>query len=450
MTSTKKIAILGFDREGKASFEFFSNQNTQITICDKNPDVVVPDGAEARVGEHYLDNLDKFDIIVRTPGLPPQRIFEANPDSPGLADKITSGTNEFLRNCPTDNIIGVTGTKGKGTTSVLIARMLEAAGLTVHLGGNIGVPALSFLPNISKGDWVVLEMSSFQLDDLKTSPHIGVCLMVVPEHQDWHGSPEAYYTAKEQLFARQTPGDLAIYFHDNEVSERIASAGQGQKIPYYFPPGASVENDTIVIQGQEIAKTEEFKLLGKHNWQNACAAVTTVWSALQPSLDKTLTPAKVVEAMHRVLSMFTGLPFRIEFRGKKHDIRYYNDSFASAPPAPLAAIDAIPGFKVVIIGGFDRNLDLSELVEGLKSSNSIHKVLVIGAAAERIANEFQQHDFTNFVVSSSATMTEVVKEATSLAEPGDAVLLSPGFPSFDMFKDFEDRGRKFNEAVEAL
>lgn len=204
-----KIAILGFDIEGRASYEYFAAQGHDITIHDQKTDLQLPAGAVSVLGETYLDNLDRYDLLVRTAGLPPSRILEKNPS---VEPKVTTHINEFMRACPTRNVIGVTGTKGKGTTSTLIAKMLEAAGLDVRLGGNIGVPPLSFLNKLSNDSWVVLELSSFQLIDLKTSPHIAVCLMVVPEHLDWHPDVDEYFSAKSQLFAHQTTNDAAIFF----------------------------------------------------------------------------------------------------------------------------------------------------------------------------------------------------------------------------------------------
>src|SRR5487761_1124408 len=192
-----KIAILGYDVEGRASYEYFASLGHQLTICDQKPDREIPEGATAILGEQYLDNLEQFDLLVRTPGLRPDKILAKNPT---VAGKITSHINEFLRVCPTKNVIGVTGTKGKGTTTTLIAKMLEAVGKKVKLGGNIGTPPLSFLAELTPEIWVVLELSSFQLIDIKTSPHIAVCLMVTPEHLDWHTGANEYITAKQQLF----------------------------------------------------------------------------------------------------------------------------------------------------------------------------------------------------------------------------------------------------------
>src|SRR5579875_3326015 len=172
-----KIAIVGYGVEGQAAYDYW-RENNEITICDQDDNLVAPAGARTQLGTAYLRNLERFDLIVRSPGIKPQTITEANPQ---VAEKITSNLNEFLHVCPTHNVIGITGTKGKGTTSTLVAKMLAAAGLRVHLGGNIGVAPLALLKEtIQPNDWVVLELSNFQLIDVRLSPHIAACLMVMP------------------------------------------------------------------------------------------------------------------------------------------------------------------------------------------------------------------------------------------------------------------------------
>lgn len=433
-----KIAILGYGLEGQAAHDYWREGN-EITICDQNPDLVVPDGIQKSLGENYLANLDGFDVIVRSPFVKPKDIASNN--SPEILEKVTSNTNEFFRVCPTKNIIGVTGTKGKGTTSTLITKLLESTGKHVHLGGNIGIPALSLLnENIQSDDWVVLELSSYQLSDLRYSPHLAACLLVEPEHLDWHEDLQDYIDAKSNLFRQQTDQDIAVYFADNQRSTEIASTSKGQKIPYFAQPGALVQDGTVMIDGQAICRTDELKLLGEHNWQNVCAALTVVWQASQDA-----------EAFRSVLTSFAGLPFRIELRTERHGIKYYNDSFASNPPATMAAIKAIPEPKIVIVGGFDRNLPLEQYAEFLKLNElSIKKLLVIGASGDRLVSALDAANFKKYQRSTATTMPGIVAEATSLATPGDAVVLSPGFASYDMFNNFEDRGRQFNDAVDAL
>lgn len=432
------VAIIGYGVEGRAAYDYWSLDN-DITICDQNAELVVPSGVASQLGEGYLQNLERFDVIVRSPFVRPDAIVAAN--SVDAIPKITSSTNEFLRVCPSRNIIGVTGTKGKGTTSSLITAMLQAAGKTVHLGGNIGVAALELLKaDISPDDYVVLELSSFQLIDLQQSPHLAVCLMVVPEHLDWHTSEEEYLAAKQQLFRWQTTDDIAVYYSANDRSVRIASAGEGTKVPYMESPGAVVENDIIKIDDQEICPVSELKLLGKHNWQNACAAVTAVWQITQDQ-----------QALRAALTSFSGLPFRIEFRREVNGIRYYNDSFATGPGSCIAAMQSIEGPKVMILGGYDRGLDLTELAEAItEQGENIRHTLIIGASKERLAEVLRAHNITNFTITDAGTMPDIVREATDLASPGDSVVLSPAFASFGLFKNFEDRGLQFNAAVEAL
>ena len=436
-----KIAILGFAGQGQSAYEYWDTPDNEITVCDRDTSINLPSKVDSQLGDDYLKGLDKFDLLIRTPILHPRDIIAANPEAPNILEKVWSNTNEFMKVCPSRNIIGVTGTKGKGTTSTLITKMLEAAGKRVHLGGNIGIPPLELLKdNIQPDDWVVLELANFQLIDLKTSPHIAVCLMVEPEHMDWHEDVEEYIAAKQQLFINQKSDDIAIYYSKNENSESVANASLGELIPYFERPGAAVEQGVITIDDQGICRTEELKLLGEHNWQNVCAATTAVWQIVHDTA-----------AIKSTLTSFGGLPFRIELRGTKNGVSYYNDSFATGPGAARAAIAAVPGMKVMIIGGYDRGLDLSELAETLMEyKDAVRKVVLIGASADRTAETLQKSGFTNFMLCPDKSMDGIVRTATGQAEPGDAVVLSPAFASFDLFKNFEDRGNQFNQAIAKL
>lgn len=430
-----KIAIIGYGAQGRAAYTYWQGGN-EITICDSQVIEDVPAGAATRFGPDHLRDLDRFDLVVRSPIVHPRDIAAAN--SPAILDKVTTVTNEFFRVCPTRNIIGVTGTKGKGTTSALITKMLEADGRRVHLGGNIGTPPLDLLQNnIGPDDWVVLELANFQLIDLKYSPPIAVCLMVVPEHLDWHADHDEYVESKRNLFAHQTARDKAIYFAENAASKSVAAAGKGQKIPYYAPPGAVVEDDKIVIDGQVICGVNELKLLGKHNWQNVCAAVTAVWQVTQN-----------VDALRSVLTTFSGLEHRLEFVRELDGVRYYDDSFGTAPETAIVAIQAFDEPKVIILGGSDKGADYKKLAEIVAASN-IRKVLLIGEQGQRIGAALEAAGFRNSMPG-GATIEEIVATARAQARSGDVVLLSTACASFDMFKNYKDRGEKFKAAVRAL
>lgn len=432
------VAIIGYGIEGQGALKHFSRLGHDVTVCDQNQAIIVPEGTLTQLGPNYLHNLDRFDVVFRSSGIHPRIITE---DNPNIGHKVTSVYNEFFAHCPTKNVIGVTGTKGKGTTSTLITKILQAAGKTVFLGGNIGISVLGFLEAIQPDDWVVLEASSFQLLDTNHSPDIAVCLTVTPEHLNWHADMDEYTNAKANLFAHQTSKGTAIFYAYNNLSAKIAARSPGKHIPYSAEPGAIVdESGNITIDGHTICAVKELKLLGKHNWQNACAAVTAAWQVTQNA-----------QAIKSVLISFAGLPYRIEKRQTVKGITYYNDSFATGIPATIAAIKAIPGNKVVIIGGYDRMLDLSKLApELLDQANGVRHVLLIGDSAGRLSKQLDEQGFFNYSICLDKTMDKIITAANKKAQKNDAVLLSPGFASFDLFKNFEDRGEKFNAAIEGL
>lgn len=430
-----KIAIIGFGLEGQAAYDYWHGEN-EITICDQNPNITVPEGVATQLGPDYLANLDRFDLIVRSPFVRPDSLIAAN--SVDIVPKVTSNTNEFLRVCPSRNIIGITGTKGKGTTSSLVARILEAAGFRVHLGGNIGVAPLQLLKaDIKPDDYVVLELSNFQLIDLKQSPHIAACLMIAPEHLDWHTNDQEYYAAKQQLFRWQAPEDVAVYYSANARSTEIAGVGAAVKIPYGEVPGAHVADDNVVIDDQIICRTDELKLLGKHNQQNVCAAVTVAWNVTHD-----------VQAIHEAVTSFSGLEYRLEPVRTVKGVTYYNDSFGTTPETAIVAIQAFDQPKVVILGGSDKGASYDELARTVAEAN-IRKVLLIGDQASRIQAALEQAGVTNFQPGGD-TMTEIVNTAASVAQSGDVVLLSTGCASFGMFKNYKDRGNQFKSTVQSL
>lgn len=433
-----KIVILGYGLEGEAALKYFNKSDHLITICDQDAKLNKINGVDYRLGKNYLSNLDEFDLIVRSPGINPELIYKANS---GLdRSKVTSGTNIFFENSPTKNIIGVTGTKGKGTTSTLIYKMLLEIGKKVHLAGNIGKPAISLLSQgLDSDDYVVLEMSSFQLSDSKHSPHIAVCLMITQDHLDWHGKLENYWEAKSSIVRFQAEDDVVVYFAQNETSASLAQLSKGSKIPYFKDPGARIQDGKVIIGDQDICPVDEIGLIGVHNQQNVCAALTCVWQ-----IDKNR------DAYTKVLRNFTGLKYRLELLQELKGVKYYNDSFASDPDAASAGIKAIELPKVVIVGGYDRHLNLDTLVDAIMNEDSkglLLRLVIIGASGKRLYEELDARGFHNYTYTESKDMFAIVDLAKNFAENGSAVLLSPGFASFDMFKNFEERGKAYAEAV---
>ena len=430
-----KVAIVGYATEGITSAKYWLGQGHNVTVCDQNKDLTVPNEYQSQLGDGYLKNLDDFDIIVRSAGIHPNVLLK---DNPGIKPKITTNIEEFMRVCPTKNTIGVTGTKGKGTTSTLIAKMLEAAGFNSHVLGNIGQPPLEVLGSIKAEDWVVLELSSFQLEDFNgPSPHLAVCLMMVPEHLNWHANMDEYVAAKSRLFAHQTPDDYSIYFSENDLSKKIAGSSPGKQLPYFKEPGAIINNGFLEIEDVKICEVSSFKLLGRHNWQNICAAVTAVWQ---------ITPD--VDAIVSVLKSFSGLEHRLEFVRELNGVKYYDDSFATTPETAIAAIQAFEQPKVLILGGSDKGIPLDPIADEV-AKGAVKHVIAIGDMAGIIEKLLRDKGFTN-ITTGLETMPKIVNEARSKAAPGDVVLLSTGCASFGLFKDYKDRGNQFKQAVLAL
>ncbi len=440
-----RAAIVGFATEGKTSAQYWAAKGYEITVCDQDESVSVPEAYSKQLGEGYLDNLGGFDVIVRSAGIHPRHILQKNP---GCESKITTNVAEFFRACPTRHIIGVTGTKGKGTTTTLIHKMLEAAGKRSHIGGNIGIAALDLLPKMQPEDYVVIELSSFQLEDFSgPSPRIAVCVMVVPEHLNWHATMEEYTAAKGNLFRHQTPEDLAIYNVQSDNSRLVASLSPGRKVGYDVPPagtepshtpGAYIKGNDIFYGGKLVCNTSQVALLGRHNLENVCAAITAVWNEIHGD----------IEAIKEVLQSFKGLEHRLEFVREVNGVRYYDDSFATTPETSIAALLAFPQPKVMILGGSDKGISLAPLVDAIVSSNIRHAI-VIGDMAPVIIDLFNKRNFTSYSTGAT-TMPAIITAAREHAVPGDVVLLSTGCASFGLFKDYKDRGDQFKQAVLSL
>jgi UDP-N-acetylmuramoylalanine--D-glutamate ligase len=429
-----KIAIAGYGVEGKASYEYWNTGEHELTIADERTDVETPDGTKTILGEGAFKQLGGFDLVVRTASLPPRHIH-----TDGV---IWSATNEFFAKCPAP-IIGVTGTKGKGTTCSMIASILKAVGKTVHLVGNIGTPALEILPTIKEEDIVVFELSSFQLWDIKKSPHVGVVLTIEPDHLNVHSDMPEYISAKTNIARFQTVDDAFFYHPTNTYSEAIALTTPAHINCRYndAEDRASVYYDAhdFCYKGKPICSLDALQLRGEHNKENACAAL---------SVAKYLGVENMV--IEEGLRNFMGLPHRLEFVQEAAGVQYYNDSFSSAPSASVAAIKSFMNPEIVIIGGVDKGADFSELAKQLKTQSNIKNIILVGEIRTKLAKIFITGVSDKLIVSDAKTMDEIVYEAQKLAEPGDVVLLSPGCASFDMFKNFYDRGDQFRSIVHNL
>ena len=429
-----KIAIAGYGVEGESNYRYWNTPDNQVVIIDeKQPSHPVPVDASLIVGEDAFAKLDGYDLIIRTAGLAPRKIKTDG--------KIWSATNEFFAKCPAP-IIGVTGSKGKGTTSSLIASILRAAGKTVHLVGNIGVPALDVLPDITADDVVVYELSSFQLWDAERSPRIAVVLMIEPDHLDVHTDMADYIDAKAHIVRHQIAEDSVIYNANNEITAGIGRSSQAHQIPYQSRGAAHVNDNAFYYGDQALCSVEALQLPGDHNQDNACAAIDAVLA-----FDATIT----TDAIEQGLRAFTGLPHRLKFVRTVNDVSYYDDSIATTPGSAIAAIHAFDAPKVLILGGSEKGADYGQLVDEIIANPSIRAVIAVGNTGGRIAELLASKSATVPVIRlEEATMAEFVQAATKVAQPGDVVVLSPASASFDMFKNYSDRGDQFIACVEKL
>ncbi len=479
-----KIAILGFGREGQSILKFLQNRErrrkklrrdtkdakkNEIWVLDKNPKSVSGIGYQVsgvRTGKNYLNppvgGLNQFDIVFRSPGVPYNLPEIQKAKKAGI--EISSATKLFFeeinhsplaaRRSPL--VIGVTGTKGKGTTSTLIYEILKAAhksrnrasslrGKNVFLAGNIGKPPLDILPKIKRNSWVVLELSSFQLIDLETSPAIAVVLMVTSEHLDWHKNQKEYVEAKAGLVRFQSKKDYAVINRDYPRSMSYARKTKARVFTFSrkieVGKGAWVENGYFWFSNgkkeEKIGPVSELQIPGEHNWENAAAAITV---------------AKILgvenKIIRKVLHNFKGLEHRLEFVANIKGIKYYNDSYSTIPETAEVAMAAFEVPKILILGGSSKGSDFRQLGRAISGSKTIKAIIGIGREwpliKKHIKNPWIQ------IIEGCKSMKEIVRKAAAVASAGDAVILSPACASFDMFKNYTDRGQQFKKFVKAL
>lgn len=438
----KKIGILGFGIEGRATFEFLKSKGIESSIIDKSGDVefrgINPDidiNTELILGEDYLKSLNNFDIIFKTPGISPMLPEIIKAIDAGVV--FTSQIELFFDLC-SSKIIGVTGTKGKGTTSTLIYEILKNSNIDVYLGGNIGVPAISFLEKLSSSSVVVLELSSFQLQVLKKSPNVAVVLNITSEHLDYHKDTAEYRAAKKNIVAFQKGDDIVVINDDYKVLRSFAEATPAKK---YFVSkehetnGCYVnEKDEIILLGDKIGEFKKLQLRGRHNLENVTAAAM---AAYEVGASK--------EIISQTIESFKGLEHRLELVCEIGGVKFYNDSFSTVPETAIAAINSFTEPKIIILGGSYKGSDYTELGKMIAEAN-VKAIILIGDMAKEIEQAIPEN-FGGKKVLGLKDMTQMVETAFGLANDGDVVLLSPACASFGLFKNYKDRGNQFKEAV---
>jgi UDP-N-acetylmuramoyl-L-alanine---L-glutamate ligase len=434
----QSILILGFGTEGQATYEFLRKRwpTKPLSIADRRKLDEFPDDIARRLqddpavmlnfGPRYLDSADGYNctVIIKTPGIPAST--EAIVRACKVGCKLTSHSQIFLSNYPREKVIGVTGTKGKSTTTALIQHILICSGIPAELVGNIGQPPLARIDAVSNDTYFVHEFSSHQLAEIETSPHIAVLLNIVPEHLDYYASFEEYVAAKENITRFQTPDDFLIFAADYPIPTAIAQRSKAALRPISA-------NDEI----DDILPPSEIPLRGKFNVQNVMAAIAAakLCGAQPPSI-------------REAVRTFEALPHRLEPVGTYKGITFYDDSIATVPDATLAALEALGSdVQTLLLGGHERNLDFTQFGERLPAN--VKTLILFPPTGVRIWRAIEAHSKNSVLPETFFVrdMEQAVKIAYQRTEQGKICLLSPASPSFGTFKDYRERGDLFKAFV---
>ena len=450
-TLVSPVGILGFGVEGQSTLRYLFREGVKdIVVMDKNPVTLpeVPAGVNIKVssGENYLDGLKDCVTVVRSAGVYPmsKELFQFQMNG-GL---MTSQIQLFLEQTRSAKVVGVTGTLGKGSTVSMISHILDKCGKTNAIGGNFGVPALDLLEDETPDRVSILELSSFQLMTLSISPDVGVVLRVSTEHLDWHKSVEEYRDAKANLVRWQKRDSACVYLKDAEPTAKIAAESPAKiKYAVSLADGASAGNGDAVIDGATLTiggqtlYLADCKVRGIYQLENMAAA-TLACKALG---------VKVADAFEALKSYET-LPFRMEFKGEKNGIEFYNDSYATRPDATIAATASMNRPFALILGGSEKNADFTELSNILvKDRPNLKQIALIGATAERMLADLKKAgvDEAGIKTAIFPTLEEAFADSLNIGK-GGTVIMSPACASFGLFKNYKVRGQVFDKLVESV
>lgn len=435
----KSVCIVGFGREGQAALQALLRQapDAIITVADRKESLdgyTPPAGATQgrrqppryMLGPDYLSDLDGFDVLIKSPGIPPCKELDA------VRPKITNGTDLFLAEAAAAGamVIGVTGSKGKSTTASLLAAILRHAKKDVQLVGNIGTPALGILEQIKKNTIIVQEMSSYQLMDCTLSPHIAVVSSFFPEHLDYHGSLHAYLAAKQHITRFQSSDDIVFFNAQDPGAAAIAMEGRGRKIPFH-----SAECPVDLTQTH---------LLGEHNRSNSAAAAAV---AQELGIDR----QHIIDA----LIAFVPLPHRLQSLGEHRGILWVDDAISTTPDSTIAGLRAVgDDVQTLLLGGQDRGSAFDKLADEILHHSRVDTILLFPGSGPRIRaaleKGMQQDGSRSVLLLDVADMPSAVRMAREKTDSGRICLLSPASPSYGMFTNFEEKGEVFRKCIEDL
>lgn len=449
----KKVAIIGIGVSNLPLLEYFYDLNARVTIFDSKESNQISVEAMQKIekygfefigGKDSLSRLKGFDIIFRSPS--------CMPDRPELVEAVENGavlTSEIemvLKLAPC-KVIGVTGTEGKTTTTTLINEIVKKSGRKTYLGGNMGKPIFTKIRNVKPENIIILELSSFQLSDMDISPDISVVTNIYPDHLNVHKSYEEYREAKKNIFKHQSENGIVVLNYDNEFTREFAKEANGKVI--FFSSKEKLDDGFIYDKAdgtikyckdgvrRHIMKKEDIKLRGIHNYENICAALAATSSIVD------------VDTQVKAIEEFTGVEHRLEFVRELNNVKWYNDSIGTSPASTIAGLNSFDEDIILLAGGSDKGLDYKEVGEAI--ARKVRALILTGPTSEKIENATKQAlNGKSIEIYYTSNMQESVNLAKDIAKAGDVVLLSPASASFDLYKNFEDRGHQFKDCVNNL
>ena len=428
----KKIAIVGFGREGKSTYKFIRKylNNQELEILDGNEKLLElneklknDENLKIITGKNYLDNLEKYDLIIKSPGVKFKDL-----DISKFEDKITSQlglTLDFYK----QNVIGITGTKGKSTTTSLIFKVLKDQGYDAYLLGNIGIPIFDYIEKFNENSKLVIEMAALQLEYVKTSPHIGIILNLFEEHLDFFKSKEHYFLAKLNMFKYQDNSDYGLYTSSNETLDKYVQNGNYITNLIDINKEFKIENNYVFYDNKKIYDSNsERLLLGKHNLTNIMF-VLRLSELLKLDLQKTIN----------TINQFKPLEHRMEYVATINGVKYYNDAIATIPEATINCVEALKDVDTIIFGGMDRGIDYNDLIDFFNKSK-IKNFICMPDTGYKIGKEIKSKN-----VYMVETLEDAVKKAKEVTK--NICVMSPAASSYNAFKNFEEKGRIYKELI---
>ena len=451
---SKKVAVIGAGVSHLDMIKMFLAKGISVTVCDKAEkekfgtelyNELESLGAKFALGEGYLDEMLKCDVIFRTPGMYYNSPALTQARQKGIV--VTSETETFFDLCPC-KIYAITGSDGKTTTTTLVSEFFKAEGKTVHLGGNIGKALLPMIESVKEDDVAVVELSSFQLLSMRESPDVAGITNITPNHLNVHGTMEEYIGAKCNLLLHQNAFSRAVLSYDNETTRELSDIVRGTL--RYFSRRVKVDNGAFLREDgmlcyndygkiTEYCRKEDIRIPGMHNVENFLTAIAMTY------------PEVSAETVRKIAKEFAGVEHRIEFVRELDGVKYYNNSIASSPTRVLACLASFDQKQILIQGGSDKGISFEPMADSICQKCKV--LILMGETAQKIQDAVTASPLfkdSGIKIIRVANMQEAVKAAHDNAVSGDIVSLSPACASFDMYRMFEERGKHFKQCVNEL